>query len=76
MYSKEEENICDELRRMTNMMSKKFVRYKEGAERYSMGLHSFIDIAKEAGATYHVKSMVLVNTEILDEYLENFRDEQ
>lgn len=51
MYSKEDENICDELRRMTNMMSKKFVRYKEGAERYSMGLHSFIDIAKEAGAT-------------------------
>ena len=76
MYSKEDENICDELRRMTNMMSKKFVRYKEGAEWYSMGLHSFIDIAKEAGATYHVKSMVLVNTEILDEYLENFKDQQ
>ena len=37
---------------------------------------SMADIAKEAGATYHVKSMVLVNTEILDEYLENFKDQQ
>lgn len=42
MYSKEDENICDELRRMTNMMSKKFVRYKEGAERYSMGFSKIL----------------------------------
>lgn len=26
-------------------------------------------------AVYHVKRVVLVNTEIVDEYLENFRDE-
>ena len=49
---------------------KKWVRYKEGAVMYSMGIHSFMDLAKEAGATYHVKGIVLVNTEKLDEYLE------
>lgn len=49
---------------------KKWVRYKEGAVLYSMGIHSFMDLAKEAGATYHVKGIVLVNTEKLDEYLE------
>ena len=31
---------------------KKYVRYKEGAERYSMGLHTFQELAKEANAIY------------------------
>lgn len=53
---------------------KKFVRYEEGAMLYSMGIHSFEDLAKEAGAIYRIKRTVLVNTEIIDEYLENFRE--
>ena len=53
---------------------KKFVRYDEGAKLYSMGLHSFQDLAKEAGAVYHVKRIVLVNTEVIDAYMENFKD--
>ena len=39
-----------------------------------MGLHTFQELAKDAKAVYHVKRVVLVNTEIVDEYLENFRD--
>ena len=54
---------------------KKFVRYSEGAELYSMGLHSFQKLAKEAKATYHVKGIVLVNTELIDAYMENMKDE-
>ena len=27
---------------------KKFVKYEEGAAMFSMGLHSFMDLAKEA----------------------------
>ena len=53
----------------------KFVRYEDGAKLYSMGLHTFQDLAKEAGAIYHVKRIVLVNTELIDEYLETFKDE-
>ena len=53
---------------------KKFVRYKEGAERYSMGLHTFQELAKEAGAIYRVRRVVLVNTEIFEDFLENFKD--
>ena len=34
--------------------SKKFVRYQEGAEKYSMGLHKFQTLAKEANAIYKV----------------------
>lgn len=54
---------------------KKFVRYEEGAKLYSMGLHTFQDLAKEAGAIYHVKRIVLVNTELIDQFLETFKDE-
>lgn len=32
-------------------------------------------ISERCKAVYHVKRVVLVNTEIVDEYLENFRDE-
>ena len=52
---------------------KKFVRYKEGAELYSMGMTKFQEICKEAGAVYKVGQLCLVNTEVLDEYLEGFR---
>ena len=40
-----------------------------------MGLHSFQELAKDAGAVYHIKKIVLVNTQLIDEYLESFRDD-
>lgn len=57
----------------TKQYAKKFVRYKEGAEIYSMCQSKFEQIAKEAKATYKVGKLVLVNTEILDKYLELYR---
>lgn len=57
----------------TKQYAKKFVRYKEGAEMYSMCQSKFEQIAKEAKATYKVGKIVLVNTEILDKYLELYR---
>ena len=64
-----------EMEKMLQYGRKKFVRYDEGAKLYSMGLHSFQELAREANAVYHVKRIVLVNTEVIDEYMENFRDE-
>lgn len=52
---------------------KRFVRYAEGAEMYSMGLTKFQELAKDAKACYKVNQLVLVNLDILDEYLEGFR---
>ena len=52
---------------------KRFVRYQEGAELYSMGLHTFEQLAKEAGAIYKIRRVVLVNLDIFDEYLDTFR---
>ena len=54
-------------------LNKKYIRYKEGAELYSMSQKKFEQLAKEAKATYKIDKLVLVNTEILDEYLELYR---
>ena len=64
-----------ELEKMLQYGRKKFVRYDEGAKIYSMGLHTFQDLAKEAGAIYRIKRVVLVNTDIIDEYLEAFKED-
>ena len=54
--------------------AKKFVRYKEGAEKYSLGLTKFQELAREAGATYKIDKVVLVNCDIFEKYLETFRE--
>ncbi len=51
----------------------KFVRYEEGAKMYHMGLSKFQQLAKDAKACYKLNQLVLVNLEILDEYMETFR---
>ena len=53
---------------------KKFIRYKEGAEKYSLGMTKFRALAKEAQAVYKVDGIALVNCEIFEKYLETFRE--
>lgn len=55
--------------------AKRFVKYAEGAKIMSMGEHSFRDLAKDAKAIYRIKRMVLVNMDLIYEYMENFRDD-
>ena len=55
--------------------NKKFVRAEEGAKLYSLGLHTFQELGRDAGAVYHIKRIVLYNTEIIDDYMETFRDD-
>ena len=57
----------------TALFAKKYVRYDEGAIKYSMGLSKFEKMAKEAKATYKVDKLVLVNCEIFEKYLETFK---
>lgn len=52
---------------------KRFVRYEEGAEFYSLGIGTFERLAKEAGALYKINRIVLVNLDIVDEYMENYK---
>ena len=62
------------MQRATKKVEKKrLVRYKEGAEMYSMGMNKFQTLAKDAGAILKIDRMVLVDLEIFDQYLETFR---
>ena len=58
----------------TKKYAKKFVRYKEGAERYSLGLTKFQALAKEAKSVYKIEGVALVNCELFEKYLETFRE--
>lgn len=53
---------------------KKFVRYKDGCKMYGMGQTEFIELVRDADAVYKRNNMVLVNIEILDRYMEYFRE--
>lgn len=53
--------------------ARKFIRYKEGAASYGMGLSKFQQLAHEAKAVYKIDGIVLVNLELFDKYLEGFR---
>ena len=57
---------------MENRERKKFVRYKEGAQLYSICQSKFEKMAKEAKAIYKVDKVVLVNCELFEKYLESF----
>ena len=43
----------------TKKIAKKFVRYQEGAELYSIGLTKFQELAKEAKAVYKITRLLL-----------------
>lgn len=58
---------------MNKEKAKKFVRYQEGANIYSMSVRKFQDLAKDAGAIYKVGKMALVNCEIFEQYMETFK---
>ena len=42
----------------SKMNAKKFVRYQEGAEKYSLGLTKFQELAKEAKAVYKMGNRI------------------
>ena len=57
-----------------NKKDRKFVRYAEGAEKYSIGKTKFIALAREAKAVYKIDHTALVNCEIFEKFLEGFRE--
>ena len=56
----------------SKMNAKKFVLSQEGAEKYSLGLTKFQELAKEAKAVYKIDKVALANCEIFERYLESF----
>ena len=65
---------ADVMQKIARKLEKKrLVRYKEGAEMYSMGMNKFQALAKDAGAILKIDRMVLVDLDTCDQYLETFR---
>jgi len=52
---------------------KKYVRYQEGAEIYSVSEQSFRRLAKEAQAIYKIRNITLVNVAEFDKYIKTFK---
>lgn len=57
-----------------NLVTKKYVNAMEGQAMYSISKSRFMEIAKSAGAIYKVGKSALVNTEIFEAYLEQYRE--
>ena len=58
----------------TKDFMKKYVNAEEGAVIYGISKSRIIVIAREAGAVYKVGNSALINTELFEEYLEQFRE--
>ena len=67
---KRDELDMNTLQALTAAGVKKYVRYSEGARLFSMGLHSFQNLAKDANAVRKVKNIVLVNLDAVNEFIE------
>ena len=63
------------LRYLVEAAQKPYVSYEEGSQLYSLGIHSFADIAKDAKATRRIGRRVLVNVKVLNKYIETMFDE-
>ena len=62
------------LENAVNKENRRFLRMQEAATHYGMGLTSFRKLAYEANAVYRIRKIVLVNLDLFEKYLEEFRE--
>ena len=65
----------EKIRQLVADGSKRWVRYDEGALLYSVGIHTFQKLAKDAKACYKVGGVTLIDTHKLDRFIEAFEME-
>ncbi len=62
-----------QVREESRKLRKKYLRYKEAEIVYSIQHKKLLELADDAGALYRIDGYVLINRDIFDEYLEQFR---
>ena len=62
-----------EVREEVKKLRKKFLRYQEAEVVYSISHRKRSEIADRAGALYRMEGTVLINRDIFDTYLENYK---
>lgn len=55
-------------------VQKSFITYREGCDYYDLTEEVMTRLAKEVGATIRIGRIVMIDTEILDKYIDSFRD--
>ena len=53
--------------------TKRFIRCRQGVELYNMSRPQFMKLAIEAGAAHKINSMILVDKNIFEQYLDTFK---
>ena len=53
---------------------RKLVNYKDGADLYDIPYHSFVRLAKEAGASFTLRKTAVVDIDIIEKYLDEHED--
>ena len=69
MAKKREPLSPEDLIEISKRGVKRFVRYDEGRQLYSMGRNRFIELAKKADSRYKVCGVVLCDTDKIYEYI-------
>lgn len=63
-----------EIKDTARELRRKYLRYKDAELVYSIQHKKPLELADRAGAIYRIDGYVLINRDIFDEYLEQFRD--
>lgn len=71
----EKKNGCfPDLDKHLKERGRKLVSYKEGAEIYGIPYYSFVRLAKEAGANYTLRKSVVIDIDIIEQFLDGNPD--
>lgn len=63
-----------QVREESRKLRKKYLSYKEAEIVYSFQHKKLLELADDAGATIRIGRIVMIDTEILDKYIDSFRD--
>lgn len=63
-----------EIKDTARELRRKYLRYKDAEIVYSITHKKLLELASRAGAIYRIDGYVLINRDIFDEYLEQFRE--
>ena len=63
-----------EIKDTARELRRKYLRYKDAEIVYSITHKKLLELAGKAGAIYRIDGYVLINRDIFDEYLEQFRE--
>ena len=64
----------NDVRESAKRLRRQFLRYKDAEIVYSIQHKKLLELAGKAGAIYRMDGTVLINRDIFDEYLEQFRE--